>query len=382
VNNEVVKYVENTGLIIGDDMKLTKAQVKRHFAPNATDDELVVFMLKAHACNLNPIKGEIQFVKFGSGPGTAITSYQVYLNRAQQSGNYGGISYEFDGDGPEPDCIVTVRRKDWQEPFIHRVPFKEVAYIHTKQGSYLRNQYKNNPKFMHMKTAIKQALVIAFPETLSNMPYMKEELQEEPARRVEYADVVGIETIKKDDMPWSENVDAVDELELFLEGHYHDDHEASDNMMEEAFGTRSIEEVRKLPLEAIREGFARVKSWIDGEETKGGEANETNNAPESESPKLGTTDCQLHTSGASAEAKTGAGPLPNEETAPVYKDLKTMYTQYKTLSREPTLRSGLRAMLDETDYDTESDPAGVVSEAKAKHWQQAGKNLMRYYQLL
>jgi hypothetical protein len=68
-----------------------------------------------------------------------------------------------------------------------------------------------------------------------------------------------------------------------------------------------------------------------------------------------------------------------KETAPDVQAIKSMYKSFITLSREPALKNGLRAMVDASSYDEKSDPAGVVAEAKERHWQQAGENLMRYF---
>lgn len=73
--------------------------IKKMVAPFATDDEFKAFMYLCTAYNLDPIKKEIYFIKYG-GKSTVITSRDGYLKIANLSQHFDGIESDvvYQGD--------------------------------------------------------------------------------------------------------------------------------------------------------------------------------------------------------------------------------------------------------------------------------------------
>ena len=143
---------------------------------HCTDAQRATALKIAQSNNLNPAKREVHFVERASKDRngrvvgyalTVITSYMVYLKRAERSGRLTGWTKKTEGNPKSDDfrCTITIHRKDWDVPFEHTLYWTEY------QKGYLA---KEMPRFMLEKAAIAQAFRQAFPEDLGGMPYSEE----------------------------------------------------------------------------------------------------------------------------------------------------------------------------------------------------------------
>ena len=174
------EIVKNTDLITPEN--ITAEDVKKHFCANATDKELMMFLQIAKLNKLNPFKREIYLVKYGDNA-SILTGYEVYLKRAERTKQYGGFKVWIEGEGFDMKACIDVRRKDWDNPLYHEVDYSE--YVQMRWDKELRKKvpnkfWKEKPKTMLKKVVISQALRFAFPDELAGMPYVREEMNEEP----------------------------------------------------------------------------------------------------------------------------------------------------------------------------------------------------------
>ena len=122
---------------------------------------------------LNPFKREIYCVPYKTKDGrklNLITGYEVYLKRAERTGRLNGWKVEVSGKRSSGDlkAVVTIWRKDWEQPFVHEAYWAEYAQ---------RNQmWDNKPVTMTKKVAIAQAFRMTFPDELGGIPYTSDEL--------------------------------------------------------------------------------------------------------------------------------------------------------------------------------------------------------------
>jgi len=150
--------------LLGTDVsqKLSEAQKK-------------LFIRTAMSLNLNPLKREIHCIPYwnrqtGKYEMEIVVGYETYLKRAEASGMLNGWRCWVEGsikDGTLK-AIVEIYRKDWSYPFRHEVYYNEY-YKETRI-------WKERPITMIKKVAISQAFRLAFPETVSGLPYTVEEV--------------------------------------------------------------------------------------------------------------------------------------------------------------------------------------------------------------
>lgn len=154
------------------------------------------------AYRLDPTKKEVYGIPYGD-KFNLIVAYDVYIKRAERSGRLNGWNVEVIGSGEEMKAVITIYRKDWNQPFKHEVYFSE---YNTNQ-----NLWKSKPRTMIKKVAIAQGFRMCFSEELGGIPYTAEELPEEmsqgidtskladealkPAKKVENPDLVELTKI-------------------------------------------------------------------------------------------------------------------------------------------------------------------------------------------
>ena len=145
-----------------------------------TDQEKRQFIEIAVAYQLNPFKREIYCVPYGDGEYrqlSIIVGYEVYLKRAERTGNLDGWRAYIDGTGEDARAVVEIHRKDWNHPFIHETFWKEAAQ--RKKDGNLTSFWRKMPRFQLKKVAISQAFRLCFPDELGGLPYDSAELPEE-----------------------------------------------------------------------------------------------------------------------------------------------------------------------------------------------------------
>ncbi|HDY67621.1 MAG TPA: hypothetical protein ENH85_07510 [Candidatus Scalindua sp.] len=123
-----------------------------------------MFMQIAIRHNLDPFKREIYPVAYGN-EFSIVTGYEVYIQRAEKTGNLSGWHCENTDEGAK----ITIYRKDWDEPFVW-----EATYDEFDKG---QSSWKKMPKFMIKKVCIGQGFRLAFSEDLGGMPYLREEME-------------------------------------------------------------------------------------------------------------------------------------------------------------------------------------------------------------
>jgi phage recombination protein Bet len=146
-------------------------------ANQLTQDEKLQFIEVAQAFKLNPFKREIHVAVYGEGEYrrmSIVVGYQVYLDRAERTGQLDGWRAWVEGQGEDMKALVEIHRKDWHSPFIHEVYWKEA--VQRKRDGTPTSFWTKMPRFQLKKVAISQGFRLAFPSELGGMPYDPAEL--------------------------------------------------------------------------------------------------------------------------------------------------------------------------------------------------------------
>lgn len=156
---ELIQHLSNLGL-----------------AKELTDGERNTYLQIAKAYNLNPFKREIHVSKYG-GQMSIITGYEVYIKRAERTGQLDGWGVVTEGsvDDKSLKAIVTIHRKDRSHPFIWEALYSE--YVQLKDGK--PNKFWQKATTMIKKVAISQAFRLCFSDELGGMPYTSDEMPQE-----------------------------------------------------------------------------------------------------------------------------------------------------------------------------------------------------------
>lgn len=148
---------------------------------NLTDQQFRMFLGMAKAYNLNPFKREIYVLPFKNQQGktdiSIVTWYQVYLEKATLSWKLNWREVEtLEENNQVKGARITIYRKDFDKPFMWFVDLKEFNKTYWS--------WTKMPRFMIKKVAIGQWFRLAFPEILSWMPYLAEEMAVETEYQV------------------------------------------------------------------------------------------------------------------------------------------------------------------------------------------------------
>ncbi len=167
MSKEIEKKQENVDLENREKVEL----VKRMFAKGATDDEFAVFLELAKRYNLDPFKRQIFFLpdKRMNEPGKIMVSHAGLIHIAHSSEQWAGMkTYIISKNGEEKlivddpkdiaGAVCYVFRKDWKEPLIHAVAFRE----YFKQNNSRMGPWYTMPQTMIKKVAEAGALRRAF----------------------------------------------------------------------------------------------------------------------------------------------------------------------------------------------------------------------------
>ncbi len=149
-------------------LNITADDIKKYFCPKATDKELFLALGVIQSLNLNPHTREVHLVKYrDTDKLSIIVGYEVYLKRAERSGNLDGWESGISDD--KKKAWVKIHRKDQSVAFYWEV---ELSEFDKKQATW-----KTMPTFMAKKVAIAQGFRLCFPDELGGMPYTQEEHQ-------------------------------------------------------------------------------------------------------------------------------------------------------------------------------------------------------------
>ena len=210
-------------------------------SPKLEEKEKIQFLNIAKTFGLNPFKREIFCTVYGSGEYkqlSIITGYEVYIKRAERSGQLDGWHATTSGSVATNDlkATVTIYRKDRQHPFIWEVFYDECVQK-TKTGAVTKFWEKAN--FMTKKVGISQAFRLCFSDELGGMPYTSDEMpQQEVTQDIPHIEVIEPEVVKP---PVKLSQTAIDKL-ITIE-----DIEKYLNLVEE--GKVSMTQVQVLNLE-------------------------------------------------------------------------------------------------------------------------------------
>ena len=160
--NEIVKKVTQEI----STLNITTEDIKKYFCPMATDKELFLALGVIQSLNLNPHTREVHLIKYkNTDKLSIIVGYEVFLKRAERTGNLDGWECGISDDGTK--AWVKIYRKDRKIPFQWEV---ELSEFDKKQATW-----KSMPSFMGKKVAIAQGFRLCFPDELGGMPYTQEE---------------------------------------------------------------------------------------------------------------------------------------------------------------------------------------------------------------
>ena len=166
---------------------ITKSKLESYLkiagvAQNLTKEETENFLNIAMDFNLNPFKREIYCTSYGQGEyrkTSIIIGYEVYIKRAERTGQLDGWNVTTEGNGDNLSATITIYRKDQKYPFTHTVDYSE--YVQTTYDKETKKQRPNQiwatkPKTMLKKVATAQGFRLCFSDELGGMPYESEEL--------------------------------------------------------------------------------------------------------------------------------------------------------------------------------------------------------------
>lgn len=158
-DTELTMHLENLGLL-----------------KDLTNGEKNSYLQIAKAFNLNPFKREIHVSKYGNQM-SIIVGYEVYIKRAERTGQLDGWSAKVEGKVEDNTlkAIVTIHRKDRKHPFEWEALYSE--YVQLKDGK--PNKFWQKATTMIKKVAISQAFRLCFSDELGGMPYTADEMATE-----------------------------------------------------------------------------------------------------------------------------------------------------------------------------------------------------------
>lgn len=169
----------------GQEVTVTPQDVQRLVCPRATVQELGLFMAYCQAHRLDPVGSKDAYlIKYGDGPASMVTGYQVFNRRARKFPDYRGIESGVVVLGNDqqvhhkPGSAVyewerliggwaRVHVEGWEAPV-----YAEVALSDYDTG---RSQWKRMPGVMVEKVAKSVAWRTAYPEEFGGM-YSSEEM--------------------------------------------------------------------------------------------------------------------------------------------------------------------------------------------------------------
>lgn len=138
---------------------LTEKVVQQYFAPpDATREDIIIFLGLCKAQNLNPWLNDCYMIPFQGKAGrkyASVTAYQVLLDRADPF--IEGLEIDCDPDTDKPEsCTVTVHRIGWKIPFKRKTMMAQVMRF--KRDGKPMAVWATNERAMLEKCAVTAAL--------------------------------------------------------------------------------------------------------------------------------------------------------------------------------------------------------------------------------
>jgi phage recombination protein Bet len=161
--------------------------IRRTICPEATEDELALFVQRCRSTGLDPFTGQIYLVKRKGSPATMQTGIDGFRLVAQRTGERDGMDAPqwcgkdgvfmpiWTGSEPPVACTITVYRKG------HSKGYPAIAYwdfyAQTKAGGELNYMWSKGGPHMLAKCSEALALRQAFPNELSGL-YTADEMHQ------------------------------------------------------------------------------------------------------------------------------------------------------------------------------------------------------------
>ena len=162
--------------------EVTTDLVRKYLCPQATDQELFLFVEMCKKRNLNPWIKEAYIIKYGTQDASIIVAYDVFIKRANKQADYKGYKAGLildvagkierrEGAFYLPNekivggwCIVY---REGKSDYKVEVSYDE--YAARKKDGTINKQWSTKPGTMMIKVPIAQAHRIAYPEELGQM---------------------------------------------------------------------------------------------------------------------------------------------------------------------------------------------------------------------
>jgi len=168
-------------MAIGKSTPITKETVRQYLCPNATDQELTLFVELCIQQGLNPFLKEAYLIKYGSSPASMVVAKDAFLKKANKIDAYKGFKAgvivddgstvkNTEGLVRNGESIVggwAVVYRENREPLEIQVNFSE--YAAKKADGTLNGQWSKMPATMIRKVALVQAHREAFPDQFQGM---------------------------------------------------------------------------------------------------------------------------------------------------------------------------------------------------------------------
>lgn len=197
----------------GQEVTVTPEDVRSLVCPQATPQELALFVAYCQTHRLDPIGAKDAYlIKYGNGPASMVTNYQVFNRRARKSPDYRGI---------ESGVVVLgndqkVHHKPgsavygWEQLLggwarVHVAGWEVPVYAEANLSDYStgRSQWAKMPGVMIEKVAKSVAWRTAYPEEFGGM-YSTEEMgqarAERPAPQPEACHAPGDQPVEPDEV--------------------------------------------------------------------------------------------------------------------------------------------------------------------------------------
>ena len=172
----------------GEAIAITFSDVKKLICPDATDQEVGIFLKVCQSLNLNPWANEIYLIKYGKADKAAIViTIDAYLKAAEFDPNFdgyeagivlkdprGGLEFREGAFLLEEERAglvggwARIYRKDRSRPFYVAVNKKECIRL-TREGRLTEFWAEEKQPWMLRKVALKRALLEAFTSLFSGL---------------------------------------------------------------------------------------------------------------------------------------------------------------------------------------------------------------------
>jgi len=201
------------------------------------DGEKNTFLSIAKAFNLNPFKREIHISKYGENL-SIITGYEVYIKRAERTGQLDGWNATTSGtiEGGDLKATVTIYRKDRTHPFIWEALYDECVQK-TREGKVTK--FWEKAAFMTKKVAISQGFRLCFSDELAGMPYTADEMPDQPQQTEDASHVLVLPNIT--DKMFGQLIKKLEAGELDAIEKVQKLYTLSDAQLDTAKGTKKVE---------------------------------------------------------------------------------------------------------------------------------------------